>query len=87
MTRDAVAIAQWKCTFLAKKIVMLRAASPDATVTGAIARYQAEMDYLIATIARACAKADAVVALRRAAAAERQGPCPADAVRDASPSG
>ncbi|MBC3942990.1 hypothetical protein [Sphingomonas albertensis] len=51
MTRHDLAVAKWKCSFLAKKIVVLRQSAAEPHILGLIALHQSELDQLLAAIA------------------------------------
>lgn len=52
MTRHDLAIAKWKCSFLAKNIVILRQSDPKTHVLNLFASHQHELDLLLAAIAK-----------------------------------
>ncbi|KQN01098.1 hypothetical protein ASE82_16570 [Sphingomonas sp. Leaf230] len=52
MTRHDLAIAKWKCSFLAKNIVILRQSDPEPHVLNLIASHQHELDLLLSAIAK-----------------------------------
>jgi len=52
VTRHDLAIAKWKCSFLAKNIVILRQSDPETHVLNLIASHQHELDLLLAAIAK-----------------------------------
>lgn len=52
MTRHDLAVAKWKCSFLAKKIVLLRQSAAEPHILALIALHQSEMDDLLAAIAK-----------------------------------
>ncbi|MGA1798156.1 hypothetical protein VH567_05190 [Sphingomonas sp. 4RDLI-65] len=52
MTRHDLAVAKWKCSFLAKKIVILRQSAAEPHVLALIALHQSELDMLLAAIAK-----------------------------------
>ena len=52
MTRHDLAVAKWKCLFLAKKIVVLRQSAAEPHILGLIALHQTELDELLAAIAK-----------------------------------
>ena len=52
MTRHDLAVAKWKCSFLAKKIVLLRQSAAEPHILGLIALHQSELDQLLAAIAQ-----------------------------------
>ncbi len=51
MTRHDLAVAKWKCSFLAKQIVILRDSAPEPHILRLIALHQTELDALLAAIA------------------------------------
>lgn len=51
MTRHDLAVAKWKCSFLAKQIVILRDSAPEPHILRLITLHQTELDVVLAAIA------------------------------------